>query len=85
MMYSFLMYSEQIEVELLREDSVMSVTVPLFVAKDLCPVHFAGRPPSYFVLGGLVFTVMSSPYLEVCFTALVQSLFSGSKKFVFLI
>lgn len=57
---------EQTEVELLRDDKVMSVTVPLSVSDFLCPVHFDGRAPSYFVLGGLVFTVMSSPYLEVC-------------------
>lgn len=56
--------------ELLRDDKVMSVTVPLSVSDFLCPVHFDGRAPSYFVLGGLVFTVMSTPYLEVqrCFT-----------------
>lgn len=52
-------------VELLREEKVVSVTVPLFVSEFLCPVHFGGQPPSYFVLGGLVFTVMSNPYLEV--------------------
>ena len=51
--------------ELLRDDKVMSVTVPLSVSDFLCPVHFDGRAPSYFVLGGLVFTVMSAPYLEV--------------------
>lgn len=56
---------EQTEVEVLRDDKVMSVTVPLAVSDCLCPVHFDGRAPSYFVLGGLVFTVMSSPYLEV--------------------
>lgn len=58
-------WMEQTEVELLRDDSVMSVTVPLSVSDFLCPVHFGGRAPSYFVLGGLVFTVMSAPYLEV--------------------
>lgn len=56
---------EQTEVELLRDDKVVSVTVPLSVSDFLCPVHFDGRAPSYFVLGGLVFTVMSTPYLEV--------------------
>ncbi|CAB1117253.1 unnamed protein product [Ectocarpus sp. CCAP 1310/34] len=56
---------DKTEVELLRDDSVMSVTVPLSVSDVLCPVHFGGRAPSYFVLGGLVFTVMSAPYLEV--------------------
>ncbi|CAN0108707.1 unnamed protein product [Ectocarpus sp. 12 AP-2014] len=55
---------DKTEVELLRDDSVMSVTVPLSVSDVLCPVHFGGRAPSYFVLGGLVFTVMSAPYLE---------------------
>ncbi|CAM9781012.1 unnamed protein product [Ectocarpus sp. 8 AP-2014] len=55
---------DKTEVELLRDDSEMSVTVPLSVSDFLCPVHFGGRAPSYFVLGGLVFTVMSAPYLE---------------------
>ncbi|CAM9648988.1 unnamed protein product [Ectocarpus fasciculatus] len=55
---------DKTEVELLRDDSVISVTVPLSVSDFLCPVHFGGRAPSYFVLGGLVFTVMSAPYLE---------------------
>lgn len=52
-------------VELLRKERVITVTVPLFVSEFLCPVHFGGQPPNYFVLGGLVFTVMSNPYLEV--------------------
>eukprot|EP00903_Cladosiphon_okamuranus_P015248 g14092.t1 len=55
---------DETEVELLRDDKVMSVTVPLSISDFLCPVHFDGRAPSYFVLGGLVFTVMSAPYLE---------------------
>ncbi|CAM9335614.1 unnamed protein product, partial [Hapterophycus canaliculatus] len=55
---------DQTEVEVLRDDKVVSVTVPLSVSDFLCPVHFDGRAPSYFVHGGLVFTVMSAPYLE---------------------
>lgn len=55
----------QIEVELLRDDKVVMATLPLFVSDFLCPMHFSGQPPSYYVLGGLVFTVMSTPYLEV--------------------
>lgn len=43
----------------------MDVIVPLYIPKVLSPVHFNGRPPSYCVLGGLVFTVMSDPYLDV--------------------
>lgn len=56
---------EQIVTEIWRDEKVMSLTVPLFMSDYLCPIHFSGRPPSYFVLGGLVFTVMSEPYLEV--------------------
>lgn len=56
---------EQIVAEIWRDDKVTSLTVPLFMSDYLCPIHFSGRPPSYFVLGGLVFTVMSEPYLEV--------------------
>ncbi len=33
----------------------------------LLPTHLAGRPPSYLVLGGLVLTVLSVPYLEQTF------------------
>lgn len=53
--------------DVLRDDKEIKVTVPLYVAECLCPAHFAGRPPSYGVLGGLVFTVMSEPYLDVRF------------------
>lgn len=43
----------------------MELTIPVSVPKALSPTHFAGRPPSYCVLGGLVFIVMSDPYLNV--------------------
>ncbi|CAN0417198.1 unnamed protein product [Pylaiella littoralis] len=55
---------DKTEVEVLRDDKVMTVTVPLAVSDYLSPVHFDGRSPSYFVLGGLVFTIMSTPFLE---------------------
>lgn len=53
------------QIEVLRNETVIDVTVPLNIPKVLSPAHFDGRPPSYYVLGGLVFTVMSDPYLDV--------------------
>lgn len=48
-----------------RDDEEIELTIPLFLAQYLSPHHFSGRPPSYGVLGGLVFTVLSTPYLDV--------------------
>ncbi len=33
----------------------------------LIPSHLSGRPPSYLVVGGLVLTVLTVPFLEQTF------------------
>ncbi|CAM9544003.1 unnamed protein product, partial [Discosporangium mesarthrocarpum] len=62
--FSQLFPGDRVKLELLRDSKVIATTVPLFIPQYLCPVHFTGQPPSYCVLGGLVFTILSDPYIE---------------------
>ncbi|KAI8465037.1 MAG: trypsin-like cysteine/serine peptidase domain-containing protein [Monoraphidium minutum] len=41
-----------------------TVTVALQAPVRLIPFHIKGRPPSYFIVAGLVFTAVSVPYLK---------------------
>lgn len=43
--------------------SLVQVSVELRPAKKLVPVHIEGRPPSYFIAAGLVFTPVVEPFL----------------------
>lgn len=50
---------------LLRDGRVIDVeTSGLAAPYRLVPPHLSGKPPSYFVFGGLVFTALSAPYLR---------------------
>eukprot|EP00751_Fragilariopsis_kerguelensis_P034094 CAMPEP_0170976496 /NCGR_PEP_ID=MMETSP0735-20130129/48725_1 /TAXON_ID=186038 /ORGANISM="Fragilariopsis kerguelensis, Strain L26-C5" /LENGTH=815 /DNA_ID=CAMNT_0011398401 /DNA_START=348 /DNA_END=2792 /DNA_ORIENTATION=+ len=40
------------------------VDVPLCVSKNLVPSHWNNQSPPYLIVGGLVFSVLSVPYLE---------------------
>jgi PDZ domain len=62
--FSQLFLGDSVSVTLLRAGVVLTVTAPLCVPGYLCPIHFDGAPPSYMVVGGLVFTVLSEPYLR---------------------
>ncbi|RMZ56724.1 hypothetical protein APUTEX25_002813, partial [Auxenochlorella protothecoides] len=48
----------------LHEGAARQVTVPLTTPFKLIPVHIHNRPPSYFILGGLVFTPVTVPLLR---------------------
>ncbi|KAG5190607.1 trypsin-like cysteine/serine peptidase domain-containing protein [Tribonema minus] len=62
--FSQLFRGDAVSVTLLRDGAAATVTAPLCVPGHLCPIHFDGAPPAYAVVGGLVFTVLSEPYLR---------------------
>ncbi|KAK9829857.1 hypothetical protein WJX72_008281 [[Myrmecia] bisecta] len=55
---------EEAQLRLLQNGKVVSVTVNLAVPVRLIPVHIKGRPPSYFIIAGMVFTVVTVPYMR---------------------
>ncbi|CAL8470933.1 g10475 [Coccomyxa elongata] len=55
---------EQASVRVLKGGAERTLTVNLRSPHRLIPVHIGGRPPPYFILGGLVFTQVTVPYLR---------------------
>ena len=55
---------ESSKVKVLRGGKVMDFTVELTPHDRLVPVHIEGEPPSYYIFAGIVFTVVSVPYLR---------------------
>lgn len=55
---------DNVTISILRDGQEMDVVAPLSMAHQLCPVHFEGTLPSYLIIGGLVFTVLSELYLN---------------------
>lgn len=55
---------ENASVEILRDGSCLHRSVPLRMPRRLVPIHINERPPSYFILAGLVFTPLTVPYLR---------------------
>ncbi|EIE20222.1 trypsin-like serine protease [Coccomyxa subellipsoidea C-169] len=55
---------EQAKVRLLKDGQERTLSVNLRAPHRLIPVHIGGRPPPYFILGGLVFTQVTVPYLR---------------------
>ncbi|KAG6715973.1 hypothetical protein I3843_04G022800 [Carya illinoinensis] len=51
-------------VKVLRDSEVLEFNIRLATHKRLIPAHIKGRPPSYFIIGGFVFTAISVPYLR---------------------
>ncbi len=49
----------QAKVRLLKDGQERTLSVNLRAPHRLIPVHIGGRPPPYFILGGLVFTQVS--------------------------
>jgi S1-C subfamily serine protease len=47
-----------------KDRKVVELEVPLGSVAKVVPVHIGGRSPSYFITGGLVFTVATIPYLQ---------------------
>ncbi|CAD7704517.1 unnamed protein product [Ostreobium quekettii] len=56
---------DEVEVSLLKKGGrEMTVNIRLHAPYRLIPVHVGGKPPSYFIIGGLVFTPVTVPYLR---------------------
>lgn len=55
-------------VKVLRNSEMLNFNIKLASHKRLIPAHNRGRPPSYYIIAGFVFTTVSVPYLrsEVC-------------------
>lgn len=51
-------------VKILRKSEVHEFNVKLETHKRLIPAHIKGRPPSYYIIAGFVFTCISVPYLR---------------------
>ncbi|CAN6831863.1 unnamed protein product [Brassica oleracea] len=51
-------------VKILRNREILEFNVKLAIHKKLIPAHISGKPPSYFIVAGFVFTTVSVPYLR---------------------
>ncbi|XP_023752356.1 protease Do-like 9 [Lactuca sativa] len=52
------------QIKVLRESKILKFNIKFDTHKKLIPAHNKGRPPSYYIIGGLVFTTVSVPYLR---------------------
>ena len=46
-----------------RQEGKVQLTVQLMRPRLLVPLHLTNADPSFFVVGGIIFTVLSEPYL----------------------
>ncbi|KAG8076172.1 hypothetical protein GUJ93_ZPchr0006g43885 [Zizania palustris] len=53
---------EKAHVKILRNSEVHELNIKLAIHKRLIPAHIKGRPPSYYIVAGFVFMVVSVPY-----------------------
>ncbi|KAL7161596.1 hypothetical protein ACSBR2_042127 [Camellia fascicularis] len=51
-------------IKVLRKSETLKFNVKLKSHRRLIPAHNKGRPPSYYIVAGLVFTTVSVPYLR---------------------
>ncbi|KAG5059833.1 Protease Do-like 9 [Glycine soja] len=51
-------------VKVFRNLQILEFNVKLATHKRLVPAHIKGRPPSYYIIAGFVFTAVSVPYLR---------------------
>ncbi|EMS45662.1 Protease Do-like 9 [Triticum urartu] len=55
---------EKARVKVLRSSKIHEFNIKLSIHKKLIPAHIKGRPPSYYIVAGFVFMVVSVPYLR---------------------
>ncbi|EXC31597.1 Protease Do-like 9 [Morus notabilis] len=51
-------------VKVLRNSEILEYNIKLSTHKRLIPAHIKGRPPSYYIIAGFVFSAVSVPYLR---------------------
>ncbi|GMI98180.1 degradation of periplasmic proteins 9, DegP protease 9 [Hibiscus trionum] len=51
-------------VEVLRDSKILKWDIKLATHKRLIPAHTSGKPPSYYIIAGFVFTAVTVPYLR---------------------
>ncbi|GAA0184038.1 hypothetical protein LIER_31350 [Lithospermum erythrorhizon] len=51
-------------IKVLRNSKTISFNIKLDTHKRLIPAHIKGRPPSYYIVGGFVFSAITVPYLR---------------------
>ncbi|KAM5581578.1 protease Do-like 9 [Rosa sericea] len=51
-------------VKVLRNSQIFEFNIKLGTHKRLIPAHINGKPPSYYIIGGFVFSAVSVPYLR---------------------
>ncbi|KAG8638828.1 hypothetical protein MANES_14G068600v8 [Manihot esculenta] len=56
------------KIKVLRDSNILNFDIKLSTHRRLIPPHVKGRPPSYYIIAGFVFSTVSVPYLrsEVC-------------------
>lgn len=51
-------------IKVLRDSAICKFDINLASHRKLIPAHNKGRPPSYYIIAGFVFTTVSVPYLR---------------------
>ncbi|PPS19386.1 hypothetical protein GOBAR_AA01185 [Gossypium barbadense] len=51
-------------IKVLRSSAILNFNIKLTSHRRLIPAHNKGRPPSYYIIAGFVFTTVSVPYLR---------------------
>lgn len=51
-------------VQVLRASKILNFNMKLATRRKLVPSHNKGKPPSYYIIAGLVFSTVSVPYLR---------------------
>nr|XP_043616475.1 protease Do-like 9 [Erigeron canadensis] len=55
---------DKVFVKILRNSKIREFNIELATQTRLIPAHIEGKPPSYYIIGGLVFSAVSVPYLR---------------------
>lgn len=55
---------ESAAVKVLRDSKIVEFDVEVVTHKRLVPAHIKGKPPSYYIIAGFVFSAISVPYLR---------------------